>query len=362
MKNLLFIVGLLICFNAVAQQSGANIIIVTTDGLRWQEVFRGMDTALANNPEFNQGSRLDLYKNYGDKDEKESRKKLLPFLWTVVAKEGQLYGNRHLGNKLNNANPYWFSYPGYSEIMTGYVDSAINSNGYPPNPNETVLEFFNKKPAFKGRVAAFSAWGAFNRILNEERSGIPVVAAFDDCGGRQPGSREELINAMRKESFKPFGEEECLDVFTHFAAMEWLTKKRPKVLYIAYGETDEWAHAGKYQYYLDAARQFDDWLKNIWDFVQSDSQYRNNTVLFITTDHGRGDSEKKQWTSHGKDIKGSDEIWMAAIGPGITAKGEISGGMQLYQEQFAQTVAGLLGFTFKARHPVARGLNEQLKK
>lgn len=362
MKQLFFIVGLFVCFNAAAQQKAANIIIVTTDGLRWQEVFKGMDTALANNPEFNQGSLLNLYKNYGDREEKESRRKLLPFLWTVVAKEGQLYGNRQLGNKVNNTNPYWFSYPGYSEMMTGYVDSAINTNSYPPNPNETVLEFFNKQPAFKGRVAAFAAWEAFNRILNEDRSAVPVVAAFDDCGGKQPSTREQLINTMRSGSFKPFGDEECLDMFTHFAAMEWLTKKKPKVLYISYGETDEWAHAGKYQYYLDAARQFDDWLKNIWEFVQADPQYKNNTVLFITTDHGRGDADKKQWTSHGSDVAGSGETWMAAIGPGIAAKGEINTNMQIYQQQFAQTIAGLLGYTFKANHPVAGGLNEQLKK
>lgn len=354
--------GFCACLTTSAQQKAANIIIVTTDGLRWQEVFKGMDTAIANNPEFNQGSLLTLYKNYGDRDEKESRKKLLPFLWSVVAKEGQLYGNRDLGNKVNNANPYWFSYPGYSEIMTGYIDSAINSNAYPPNPNETVLEFFNKQPPLKGKVAAFAAWEAFNRILNEDRSAVPVVAAFDNCGGKAPTAREQLINSMRSKSFKPFGDEECLDVFTHFAAMEWLTKKKPKVLYISYGETDEWAHAGKYQYYLDAARQFDDWLQQIWTFVQADPQYRNNTVLFITTDHGRGDADKKQWTSHGNSVKDSDELWMAALGPGIAAKGELNTPMQVYQQQFAQTIAGLLGYNFTANHPVAAGINLQLTK
>jgi hypothetical protein len=48
---------------------------------------------------------------------------------------------------------------------------------------------------------------------------------------------------------------ECLDVFTHCAAIEELNKNKPRVLYIAYGETDEWAHSGKYRSYLDAAHQ-----------------------------------------------------------------------------------------------------------
>ena len=53
---------------------------------------------------------------------------------STVLNHGQLFGNRTAGSKVDNANPYWFSYPGYSEIMTGYADTAINSNSYDPNP------------------------------------------------------------------------------------------------------------------------------------------------------------------------------------------------------------------------------------
>ncbi len=31
------------------QRQTENIIIITTDGFRWQEVFKGMDSAIANN-------------------------------------------------------------------------------------------------------------------------------------------------------------------------------------------------------------------------------------------------------------------------------------------------------------------------
>jgi len=75
--------------------------------------------------------------------------------------------------------------------------------------------------------------------------------------------------------------------------------------------------------------------------------------LFITTDHGRGDAIKKEWTSHGHRIADCYQIWMAAMGPGIKAKGEVKENQQLYQKQFAQTMASLLGFTFTAKHPVA---------
>jgi len=345
----------------VAQQQAENIIIITTDGLRWQEVFSGMDSAIANNPSFNEGDSAYIFKKYWHDTEQERREKLMPFFWSVIKNRGQLLGNRSVGSKVNTANPYWFSYPGYSEIMTGYADTLVNSNSYKANPNETVLEFFNKQKKLKGKVAAFGAWNAFDRILNEERSKMLVINAYDKTGGINPSANEKLINRMLADSYKPWHEDECLDVFTHHAALEWLKKRKPRVLYIAYGETDEWAHAGKYRSYLDAARQVDAWIKEIWDFVQNDPRYKNKTALFITTDHGRGDKIKKEWTSHGSDIAGASEIWLAVMGPDTPVRGELKTEMQLYQEQFAQTIAQLMGYKFTANHPVAAPVMYVLK-
>jgi hypothetical protein len=335
------------------QQQTENIIIITTDGFRWQEVFKGMDSAIANNPKFNQGDSENIFKNYWAANENERRKKLMPFLWSTIVTKGQLFGNRTLGSKVDNANPYWFSYPGYNEIMTGFPDTAINSNDYPANPHVTVLEFLNIQPKLKGKVAAFSAWDAFDRILNEERSGIPVVSAFNSTGGKKPNSNERLINQMNKDAHRPFGEVECLDVFTHYGALEYLKTKKPKVLYIAYGETDEWAHAGQYRSYLDAGHQVDAWIKQIWNFVQTDPQYKNKTTLFVTVDHGRGDIEKEKWTSHNNKIEDAHEIWFGVMGPDTPVRGELNTEMQLYQQQFAQTFAKLMGYIYKANHPIA---------
>lgn len=366
MKQSLFFVALFLSAVCIAQPSSPlvkseNIIIVTTDGLRWQEVFKGMDSAIANHGRFNQGDSAFLFTKYWSNDVAERRKKLLPFLWSTVFAGGQLYGNRDLGNKVDNANPYWFSYPGYSEIMTGYADTAINSNDYPPNPQVTVLEFLNRQPGLKGKVAAYGAWGAFDRILNEKRGGFPVVSAFDAVGGKAPTAQQKLINAMLADSYKPWRGNECLDVFTHYAALDELKAKKPKVLYIAYGETDEWAHAGQYRSYLEAAHQVDAWLKQLWDFVQSDPQYRNKTSLFVTTDHGRGDVVKTEWTSHGNSIKDAYQIWFAAMGPATPSGGEMKTAVQLYQKQFAQTFAKLMGYTFIAAHPVAEEIKSVFK-
>ena len=175
MRKLGFILLVAITFKAEAQKA-ENIIIITTDGFRWQEVFKGIDSAIANNSKFNQGDSAYIFEKYWSNDVSERRKKLMPFLWSVIESKGQIYGNRDYENKVNNANPYWFSYPGYSEIMTGFADTTINSNDFPPNPNLTVLEFLNQQSKLKGKIAAFGAWDAFDRILNEKRSGIPIAS------------------------------------------------------------------------------------------------------------------------------------------------------------------------------------------
>ena len=355
---------LLLIFTGILShaQQAENIIIITTDGLRWQELFEGMDPAIAKDRKFNQGDSTYIFKKFWSENVNERRAKLMPFIWSEVASKGQLYGNRNYANKVNNANPHWFSYPSYSEIMTGYGDPAINSNEYEANPHVTLLEFLNQQPKLKGKVAAFGAWEAFDRILNEKRSGIPVVSAFDKVGGNNPTENQKLINSMLADSYKPWHTDECFDVFTQYEAMEELRVNKPKVLYVAFGETDEWAHAGQYRSYLDAAHQVDAWIKQIWGFVQNDPKYKNKTALFFTTDHGRGDIIKEEWTDHGSDIQDASEIWFAAMGPGISGKGEIKMEGQLYQQQFAQTIAKLMGYTFKAEHPIAKEITEVLKK
>lgn len=356
MRPSLFLLSFILSINVVAQKA-ENIIIITTDGFRWQELFGGMDSAIANNSRFNQGDSAGIFKKYWAYTAEERRKKLLPFMWSVMEDKGQLYGNRQYQNFVNNANPYWFSYPGYSEIFTGYADTLVNSNEYKPNPNTTVLEFLNSQPQFKNKVAAFGAWDAFSRILNKERSGIPVINAFDKVDLSTAGEKEKQLDQMLRDSYKPFGMSECLDVFTHYQAINYLQAKRPKIFYISYGETDEWAHHAHYKDYLNAAQQVDQWIAGIWSYIQSNPLYKDKTLLFVTTDHGRGDAVKSEWTSHGSSISGANEIWFAVMGPGIKAKGEVKTAAQLYQNQFAQTIANLLGLNFTCEHPVGEKID-----
>ncbi|MCR9081501.1 MAG: sulfatase-like hydrolase/transferase [Cyclobacteriaceae bacterium] len=321
-----------------------NIILITFDGLRWQELFKGADslmvddTGLIDTP----GS---LLADYWHSDPKKRREMLFPFFWGTIATEGQLYGNRHFGNKVDNSNKMWFSYPGYNEVLSGFADDdRINSNSKINNPNVTFLEYLNQMPEYNGKVMAFGSWDVFPYIIHEERSGVPVNAGFDLAEGDDLTDVERTVNRIQQEIRGPWGGVR-LDPFTHHFAMEGLKKHRPKVMYIAYGETDDWAHGGKYDQYIWSAHQTDAYIKEIWDWVQSDPEYKDKTTLIITTDHGRGIT-KTSWKSHGASVPEGGEIWMMAIGPDTPASGEMKIEGQWHSAQVARTIFKLLGMEY----------------
>lgn len=324
------------------KQKTENIFIITLDGLRWQELFAGADSALVGNKEYVKDTAA-LKKTFWAPTASKRRQILMPFFWSTIESQGQLYGNRQFGNKVNCSNKMWFSYPGYNEILTGVADDRrIDSNDKVNNPNITILEHLNNLPAFKGKVAAFGSWDVFPFIINEERSGIPVNGGYENVTDGSLTEREKLLNELQN-SLPKFWEGVRLDGFTHYLALEYLKKNTPRVMFIGYGETDDFAHGGKYDAYLKSAKQTDAFIRDLWLWTQSHPKYKGKTTLLITTDHGRGTEPLDTWRSHGSEYKGTDQIWFAVIGPDTPAKGEMKEPGQFYQNQVARTATSLLG-------------------
>jgi len=336
-----------------AQTKTENIVLVTIDGLRWQEIFGGVDSTILKNKNYTKnfdGTSSSFWNDNLD----IRRIKLFPFLWKVVSRNGQIHGNRNVGSKVNVANPYQFSYPGYNEILTGFPDITVNSNDKVMNKNTNVLEFINQQKGYKGKVAVFSTWDVFPYIINEPRSGVYVNADVDTL--KFDNANLKLINDMQFLTPRPIDVRP--DVITYMAAREYFKAYRPKVLYIAFDETDDLGHAGEYDQYLKSAHAEDAMLADIWNIIQSDPQYKNKTTLIITCDHGRGDLIKDTWRDHGEKIKDSGETWLAVMGPDTKIMGEVKTTEQLYQKQYAATIAALLGLKFTAEHPIAESIRD----
>src|SRR5699024_8740186 len=121
-------------------------------------------------------------------------------------------------------------YPGYSEILVGYVDKSIDSNDKRWNPNSTVLEFVNKQPQFRGEVAAFGSWDVFPYIINEKRSEVPVNAGFEQAKGPDLSAKQQFLNQLLPKIPSPW-DYLRLDAFTHYYALEYIKKNAPRLMY-----------------------------------------------------------------------------------------------------------------------------------
>jgi hypothetical protein len=330
-----------------------NVILLMTDGLRWQEVFSGAEEALINkDPESGGVKDIDALKSQYWRDTPEARRQtLMPFFWSVLAKQGQVYGNQAKGSIAKVTNGRNFSYPGYNETLCGFADPRIDSNDKKLNHNITVFEWLARKPAYGGRVAAFGVWDCFPYIFNYQRCGFLVNAARDPLTVGEITPRIALLNELKANDTR-YWVSEPFDSLTMFTALEYLKLHKPRLLFLSLNETDAWGHAGRYDLYLDAARRADNCLQMVWETVQSIPQYKDKTSIIFLPDHGRGDAPV-DWKSHGEKIAKSEFIWLACMGPDTPPLGERHDAPLVTQSQVAATLAALLGEDYCASVPEA---------
>jgi hypothetical protein len=342
-------------FAALVAQAGSlkteNVFLIVSDGLRWQEVFTGAEENLLNkeNGGIPNASTNTIRQAFWRTTPQERRAALLPFIWSEVASHGQLLGNQDLGSLVSVSNGKKFSYPGYSEIISGHPDSRVDSNDKKPNPNLNVFEWLNQTPRLQNRVAIFGTWGVFPWIFNIERSHLPIWPAWDSRFAAWEIRVPEYLTELRRDT-PPAWDDLTWDSFLQQAVKDHVKRAHPRVTFVGFGETDEVAHSGRYDDYLQAAHRADQFTRELWQLVQSMKQYRGKTTFIITADHGRG-SGPKAWKDHGEKIEGAENVWLAVIGPDTPALGERSQTAPITHAQLAATIAALLGQDYHQAFP-----------
>ena len=341
-----------LCFTAttcLAATKTKNVFLITADGLRWEDVFRGAEQIPLTKDSGNFGNSNTIRTNFWRETAEARREVLMPFLWGTVAKQGQLWGNRDRKSEVRVFNGHNFSYPGYNEFLTGYADPKIDSNDKVLNANTNVFEWLNGTPAFHGRVAAAVNWDVLAWILNGPRSGIPIFSAWDVPEGTQRLQVPDAVTEMAERSQTVWANV-VLDTFVGYAAKHAVRTLKPRALYVSFGETDDWAHEGNYERYLKAAREFDRFIGELWLLAKSLPEYRGTTTFFITVDHGRG-AAPTRWRDHGKEVPDSAYTWFAVIGPDTTPLGERSETPPIKHGQVAATIAAFVGEDFHTATP-----------
>ncbi len=331
MKNLF---AALLAFLAISSPALAepHVVLVTIDGLRWQEVFHGADPTLVTTPE----DRA----RYVDVQDRAAA--LTPFLQSLKT-NGVLFGDRANGQCAKVENRYWFSYPGYEEMLSGRPNARIRANAKKLNDDITVLEWLNGRPGFENSVRVFAEWDVVPFILNQPRSNLPIFVA--------PAEAHDHDGPV-------------------IAAAGAIATEAPRVAWVDLGDTDNRAHEGDYAAYLAAASAADIFLTDLWGKLQADPRTAGNTTLIVTADHGRGDSADGQWRGHGSGRyrgiwvprirkTGSDAVFMGAIGPEILpgSGAQYAGETCAVTGQIAATLLRAVGqdpadFSAQARPPL----------
>lgn len=356
-----FVVSLLSLFTLVTgafAQAGPpgkteNVILITLDGARTQEVFGGLDLeVLKSKTQKGSVEETPLYKKYYAETPEKRREKLMPFFWGTLMKEhGSIAGNRASGSTAMTTNKLWFSYPGYSEILTGQArDHVIKSNAKMRNPYPSVLEFLKRKLKLDTKqVAAFASWDVMDFIVEHEVGSITSNAGYEPYD--QPDLEIKLLSRLQSEAPTPWDSVRH-DYYTFRFAMAHLKRYQPRVLYISLGETDDWAHDGRYDKTIEALKRSDGYLRELWDYLRSNEQYKGKTSIIITVDHGRG-ATPQDWTDHGEKLPEAQYIWMAFISPGSLLRGEWKNRETIYQNQVAATLCNLLNLDYAENDPSA---------
>jgi len=349
----LLLVGLALWIGTVAAEplKTRNVVFVVSDGLRWQEVFTGADPVLIADKEANWIELPDMKKRFWDEDVQKRRAKLMPFVWGTMAKEGQLFGNRTKGSLANVTNDQWFSFPGYNEMSSGVADPKIRSNQFGVNPNVTVYEWLNTLPELKGKVEIFGTWDTFHDIFNEGRSHLPIRAGRNLIDMNDQSPRGQLLRELY-EGQVALEDPDPTDAMLRVVLREHLSKVHPRVLFVGYGDTDNFAHMKRYDGFLTAAQRVDSFVAELWRTLQSIPEYKGTTTLIFTADHGRGRG-RHDWIDHSVKQPGSDEIWVGVMGPDTPALGERENVAPITQSQLAATIAAFVGQDFRAFKPEA---------
>jgi hypothetical protein len=296
-----------------------NVVLVTVDGTRWQEIFGGADRARA--PSLACAGAASL----------------LPNLHALAA-AGVAVGDA--GAPVVSSGPNFVSLPGYREIVTGRASDGCADNECAPIDEPTLLdELARERPADELMVVA--SWERIARAASAQAGRISVSAGRHEGAGRErlrvDAAASQALDEGAAARAYPGWAGYRPDRFTMSLAREALRQRRPRFLWVALGDTDEYAHRGDYRGYLEALRAADRFVGELWQLLGSLGEYGAETTLVVTADHGRADD----FVGHGRAPE-SARVWLIAAGGAIPTAGTIAARRTTRLRDIAPTLRVLL--------------------
>jgi phosphopentomutase/2,3-bisphosphoglycerate-independent phosphoglycerate mutase family metalloenzyme len=289
------------------QHQTRNVIIVTIDGVRWQEVFGGVDEQLAHSAGMSKCEVL-------------AGGELMPNLHRHFVDRGVVVGAPGYG-QMEASGPNFMSLPGYEEIFTGRT-SSCTSNFCDHIAQATLLDELHAEAQLsQEQIAVITSWRTIERAAVFDDRTITVSAGRNGGATRDhvrvSAAASSLLDEASASSAYPGWLDYRPDRYTGALALQYVAAERPRFLFIGLGDTDEYAHRGNYRGYVDALKAADRFVGRLMDTLATLDDYGAETTVIVTTDHGRAAS----FTGHGGDAPESRRVWMFVAGGAVPALG-----------------------------------------
>jgi hypothetical protein len=250
----------------------------------------------------------------------------IPNLSGLLAPQGVLVKNfRNNGPTYTNA--------GHTAITTG-VYQSINNGGFELPKNPSMFQYFLKEKNYDSTAAwVIASKGKLDILANTKNKNWKdknTPSAY--CGTNGSG----------------FGY--TSDKYTWRDAQVILAQYHPKLTLINLLEVDAKGHQADWNGYLQGIRNTDQIALELWNYIQSDSVYKDKTTLFITNDHGRHlEGKKNGFVNHGCNCEGCRRIYLVALGPDFKSNTIIEN--KYDQLDISKTISYILDFEF----PISEG-------
>jgi len=276
-----------------------RVVLVVIDGVRWQDVFTGVDP--------------DLAKTYLlPPREIVGPEVLVPNLHRLATGEGLAYGMPGAGEAMFASGPNYVSQPGYIEIFSERRPLGCLTNDCPRTTEPTFVDDIAE--ATNGSAAVVSSW----EVIGRAAALRPSKLVTSTGQGRGENQGELRVNEKASKSLEwgriaaawPGHGEYRPDKYTREIALSYLEERRPRFLFLGLGDTDEYAHLGDYRGYLRALHEADATIGRLLETLDRMGDDGRHTTVLVTTDHGR----ERAFVSHGGVAPESSRVWMIAGG------------------------------------------------
>lgn len=263
-----------------------NVILLTLDGVRWQEFFYGEDQEVS-------GGSGDIF----------------TIFWKNFSKGSFVLGDKSKRIEMKATNTTILSLPAYQSIMAGF-NQGCWTNLCGRIEVETFMERVRRVLQIPPiQVATIASWEPIEDAVAKYSGRTFVNTGQNPLNDPVVDEQLRWLNDWQQKDTPPWSHARY-DKYTFAHAMRFLKLHKPRLLFISLNDSDEWGHKENYTRYLLALKQYDFWIRELISTLEEMGDYGKNTTLIVTTDHGRGDGD--DWGSHGFFVPESRNIWLIA--------------------------------------------------